>query len=208
MSLYIGAVDDDPDILYTIKAMADTQGWHMVTTVTPSVSLDWVSAREIDILLVDFHMPRMNGLEVIKKARRLSDEIVLIALTIEDDEKIASGLLLAGADDFITKPIHLADFKSRIRLHGKLVHQRKSLNWDERKKGINSDTLRAIMEFVKRSGDDVTWKEVSAHCDIAHATAHRYLEYLSNRGIVTKVNIYRDGRPGRPMAAYQWNSHV
>ena len=206
MSLYIGAVDDDPDILYTIEAMAATQGWHMVTSVDPAASLRWVSAKEVDILLVDFHMPLMNGLEVIKEARRLSDKIVLIALTIEDDERIASDLLLAGADDFITKPIRLADFKSRIRLHGKLVHQRKSLNWDERKKGISSDTLHAIMEFVKQSGDDVTWKEVSAHCDIAHATAHRYLEYLSNRGIVTKVNIYRDGKPGRPMAAYRWNA--
>lgn len=204
MSLYIGAVDDDPDILYTIEAMASTQGWHMVTSVDPETSLKWISSREVDILLVDFHMPGMNGLEVVKKARQLSDEVVIIALTIEDDEKIASDLLLAGADDFITKPLHLADFKSRIRLHGKLVHQRRSLNWDERQKGINKDTLRMIMAFLKEKKEDVTWKEVSSHCEISHATAHRYLEYLANRGMAVKVSIYRDGKPGRPMSAYRW----
>src|SRR6056297_283877 len=191
MSLYIGAVDDDPDILYTIEAMASTQGWCMVTSVDPETSLEWISSREVDILLVDFHMPGMNGLEVVKKARQLSDEVVIIALTIEDDEKIASELLLAGADDFITKPLHLADFKSRIRLHGKLVHQRRSLNWDERQKGMK---------------EEVTWKEISCHCEISHATAHRYLEYLANRGAVLKVSIYRDGKPGRPMSAYRWSN--
>jgi len=206
MSLYIGAVDDDPDILYTIEAMASTQGWHMVTSVDPETSLEWISSREVDILLVDFHMPGMNGLEVVKKARQLSDEVVIIALTIEDDENIASELLLAGADDFITKPLHLADFKSRIRLHGKLVHQRRSLNWDERQKGINKDTLRMIMAFLKEKKEEVTWKEISCHCEISHATAHRYLEYLANRGAVLKVSIYRDGKPGRPMSAYRWSN--
>ncbi len=207
MSLYIGAVDDDPDILYTLEAMASTQGWHMATSVDSSRSLKWVSDKEVDILLVDFHMPGMNGLEVISKARQLSDQIVLIALTIEEDEKIASELLMAGADDFITKPLHLADFKSRIRLHGKLVNQRRSLNWDERKKGINNDTLRVIVRFLKEDQEEVTWKEVSNHCDISHATAHRYLEYLANRGMVVKVNIYRDGKPGRPMSAYRWSGN-
>jgi len=206
MPLYIGAVDDDPDILYTLEAMSSTQGWKMVTSVDPETCLKWVVDGDIDILLVDFHMPKMNGLEVIRKARELSDEAVLVALTIEEDEKIASELLLAGADDFITKPLQLADFQARIRLHGKLVYQRKSLNWDERQKGISNDTLRVIMQFLKQQKEDVTWKDISKSCEISHATVHRYLEYLVNRGKVVKLNIYRDGKPGRPMSVYRWIS--
>lgn len=207
MAIHIGAVDDDPGILYTLEAMASTQGWYMATSVNPETALKWVSDRDVDILLVDFHMPGMNGLQVVKKARQLSSDIVLIALTIEDDEKVASELLLAGADDFITKPIHLADFKSRIRLHGKLVDQRKSLNWDERKKGINSDTLHKIARLIKGSGEAVTSRDIADQCKISHATAHRYLEYLANRGMTVKVNIYRDGKPGRPRSAYRWSEH-
>lgn len=207
MPLYIGAVDDDPDILYTLEAMSSTQGWEMVTSVDPETCLKWVADGDIDILLVDFHMPKMNGLEVIRNARELSDETVLVALTIEEDEKIASELLLAGADDFITKPLQLADFQARIRLHGKIVSQRRSLNWDERQKGISNDTLRVIMQFLKQQEKDVTWKDISKSCEISHATAHRYLEYLVNRGKVVKLNIYRDGKPGRPMSAYRWNEN-
>ena len=204
MSLYIGAIDDDPDILYTLEAMASTQGWDMITATDPNTCFQWISGKEIDILLVDFHMPVMNGLEVIEKSRQLSREIVLIALTIEDDEKLASDLLLAGADDFITKPIHLADFQARIRLHGKLVLQRRSLNWDERKKGISSDTLHRIIIFVRDSGTDVTCEDLSCKCDLSYVTAHRYLEYLSNRGLVVKTSILQEGRPGRPRSSYRW----
>ncbi len=35
MFLYIGTIDDDPDILYTLEAMASTQGWYMVTSTDP-----------------------------------------------------------------------------------------------------------------------------------------------------------------------------
>ena len=204
MSLYIGTIDDDPDILYTLEAMASTQGWYMVTSTDPQTCFQWISGKEIDILLVDFHMPEMNGLEVIRKARELSGDVVLIALTIEDDEKLASELLLAGADDFITKPIHLADFKARIRLHGKLVIQRRSMNWDERKKGISSDTLHRVLVYIRDSRTDINCEDVSAQCDLSYVTAHRYMEYLSNRGLVVKTSILQDGKPGRPRSSYRW----
>lgn len=204
MSLHIGAIDDDPDILYTLEAMASTQGWYMVTSTDPKTCFKWISGKDIDILLVDFHMPKMNGLEVIRKARELSGDMVLIALTIEDDEKLASELLLAGADDFITKPIHLADFKARIRLHGKLVVQRKSLNWDERKKGISNETLHKVITFVRDKGAVVSCEDVSYACELSYVTAHRYLEYLTNRGLVSKSSVAQDGKPGRPRSNYRW----
>ena len=202
MPLHIGAIDDDRSILYTLEAMASTEGWRMLTTSEPEECLEWVRLDEVDILLVDYHMPVMNGYHVIKKAREISAKLVLIALTVEDGGELASKLILAGADDFITKPIRLADFTARIRLHEKLFAHRERLNWEERKKGVSKNTMRKVLEKLKEFSDPKDCDEVAAACGLAYVTAHRYLEYLADRGLVVRTVGAQDGRPGRPKGYY------
>ena len=202
MPLYIGAIDDDKSILYTLEAMASTEGWRMLTTSEPEECLDWVRLDEVDILLVDYHMPVMNGLHVIRKARELSSKLVLIALTVEDGGELASKLTLAGADDFISKPIRLADFTARIRLHEKIFSHREQLNWEERKKGVSKDTMRKVLEKIKDFQAPADCDEIAAACGLAYVTAHRYLEYLSDRGLISRSAGVQDGRPGRPKTYY------
>jgi len=202
MPLYIGAIDDDKSILYTLEAMASTEGWRMLTTSEPEECLDWVRLDEVDILLVDYHMPVMNGLHVIRKARELSSKLVLIALTVEDGGELASKLTLAGADDFISKPIRLADFTARIRLHEKIFSHREQLNWEERKKGVSKDTMRKVLEKLKDFQAPADCDEIAAACGLAYVTAHRYLEYLSDRGLISRSAGVQDGRPGRPKTYY------
>jgi len=202
MPLHIGAIDDDKSILYTLEAMASTEGWRMLTTSEPEECLDWVRLDEVDILLVDYHMPVMNGLHVIRKARELSSKLVLIALTVEDGGELASKLTLAGADDFISKPIRLADFTARIRLHEKIFSHREQLNWEERKKGVSKDTMRKVLEKLKEFPAPADCDEIAATCGLAYVTAHRYLEYLSDRGLISRSAGVQDGRPGRPKTYY------
>jgi response regulator of citrate/malate metabolism len=202
MPLHIGAIDDDRSILYTLEAMASTEGWRMLTTNAPEECLDWIKLDEVDVLLVDYHMPVMNGLHLIRKAREISSKIILIALTVEDGGDLASQLMLAGADDFITKPIRLADFTARIRLHEKLFTHREQLNWDERKKGVSKDTMRKVLEKLKEFSVPKDCDDVAAACGLAYVTAHRYLEYLVERGLIVRSSGIQDGRPGRPKAYY------
>ncbi len=202
MPLHIGAIDDDRSILYTLEAMASTEGWRMLTTNVPEECLDWIKLDEVDILLVDYHMPVMNGLHLIRKARELSSKLVLIALTVEDGGDLAAQLVLAGADDFITKPIRLADFTARIRLHEKLFSHREQLNWEERKKGVSKDTMRKVLEKLKEFSSPKDCDDVAAACGLAYVTAHRYLEYLAERGLIIRSAGAQDGRPGRPKTYY------
>ena len=202
MPLHIGAIDDDRSILYTLEAMASTEGWRMLTTNVPEECLDWIKLDEVDILLGDDHMPVMNGLHLLRKARDLSSKLVLIALTVEDGGDLAGQLVLAGADDFITKPIRLADFTARIRLHEKLFAHREQLNWEERKKGVSKDTMRKVLEKLKEFSSPKDCDDVAAACGLAYVTAHRYLEYLAERGLIIRSAGFQDGRPGRPKTYY------
>ena len=109
MPLHIGAIDDDRSILYTLEAMASTEGWRMLTTSEPEECLGWVRLDEVDILLVDYHMPVVNGYHVIKGEGNFVKAGPNCAHGGRRG-RIGLRLTLAGADDFITKPIRLADF--------------------------------------------------------------------------------------------------
>lgn len=203
MSLRLGAVDDDAGILYTLEAMARSQGWDIRTTREPEEALAWVRSDLVDLLLVDFHMPAMSGLQLIRKAREISATVVLLVLTVEEDPEVARDLILAGADDFVSKPLRLADFAARMGLHGKLNRFRREGRRDRPRKGIAEETLRKVLETVATSSVPLDARGIAVETGLSYPTAHRYLEYLVELGRIIRRQEQIDGKPGRPRAFYE-----
>lgn len=203
MNLRLGALDDDRTILYTLEAMALSLSWEMKVTVDPLAALDWIRSDEVDILLVDYHMPLMSGLEAIRRARELSSSVVLLALTVEESPEVARDLSLAGADDFVSKPLRLADFASRIRLHGELVRYRRESRRDLPRKGIAEETSRRVLDLLRGEGLSLDVRAVAASLGLAYPTAHRYLEFLVEKGQARRVQEDPEGKPGRPRSLYR-----
>lgn len=201
MAITIGAIDDDTAILYTLEAMAGSLGWPVKASADPEDALEWVRRGEVDLLLVDYHMPKMSGVELIRRVRKISRSVAVIALTIEESQHVAKQLLLSGADDFISKPVRLADFSSRISLHAELIRYRNDMNWKERGKGLSEDTARRVMS-VFEGGRGLTAIQVAGITQLAYPTAHRYLEYLVNKGLISKRILDDSERSGRPSAVY------
>lgn len=202
MTLHIGAIDDDRSILQTLEVLAAAEGWRMRTTSEPEECLEWVRLDEVDILLMDYNMPVMNGLQLVRRARKISRNVVIAILTVEDSSELAAKLILAGADDFITKPVRHADFTARVRLHQRLAAQREQMNWEERKKGISKNTMRKVLDVLKEFQSPKDCDSVASACGLAYVTAHRYLEYLAERGLAVRTYGSLGGRPGRPKTYY------
>ncbi len=202
MMLSLGAVDDDDEILYTLEAMARSQGWPMIVTTDPFKAIEWVERGMVDLLLVDFHMPEMSGLDLIRQARQLSPSVVLMALTVEQSPELARDLFMAGADDFVSKPVRLADFCARIGLHGELSHYRKAGRWEKSEKGVAESTARMVLDLMLKEGGSLSASDVAGMTGLSYPTAHRYLEYLSRKGQLRKVRRQEDGRNGRPKSYY------
>ena len=204
MNLRLAALDDDGAILYTLEAMALALGWEMRITSHPDTALGWVRDGDLDILLVDYHMPLMSGLEVVRRARELSGSIVLLVLTVEESPEVAQELSLAEADDFVSKPVRLADFSSRIRLHGELVRYRRETRRDLPRKGVTEETSRRVLDLLRAEDAFVDVRAVAASLNLAYPTAHRYLEYLVERGSVQRTQEDPEGKPGRPRSLYRF----
>lgn len=202
MSIALGIVDDDEGILYMVKAMADTAGFSIKTSASPKDALEWARDGSVDVLLVDYHMPLMSGLDVIRAARQISQEIVLIALTVEESPAVAAELRLAGADDFISKPVRFADFSARIALHAELLKYRGGGAWQERGKGLSESTSRRVLALFDKKGVRLTTSEAAGAAGLSYPATHRYLEYLVKKGQLCRTEEYEDGRSGRPKNVY------
>ena len=199
MPFTLCGLDDDESILCTLEAMAKTQGWIFLGTTRVEQCLAWVAQEDIDMFLLDYHMPGYNGLDVLGQIKAIAPALTVLILTVEQHPRVAEELLVAGADDFINKPIHLADFLSRINLHRKLQSSKKNAE-----KGISRAKTRRVLTYLRSKDLAVEINEVSLECAMSYATAHRYLDYLVRSGLVISAELPRSGKQGRPTHAYRF----
>ena len=99
----IALVDDDRNILTSVAIALESEGYRVDTYTDGSTALDGLTQSPPDLAVFDIKMPRMDGMELLRRLRQKSD-LPVIFLTSKDDEIDELFGLKMGADDFITKP--------------------------------------------------------------------------------------------------------
>jgi len=137
MSEKIILVDDDSNILTSVSLALRSEGWLVETYNDGEQGLIALQRNNPDIAILDIKMPKLDGMEVLKKLR-ISSNIPVIFLTSKDDEIDEALGLRMGADDYITKPFSQKLLIERIRA----VLRRSSLeNSDVSEKVIQRNNL-------------------------------------------------------------------
>ena len=185
-------VDDEAEILYALKAVIETQGWTGLIAQNVKQALEIYKTDSPDIILIDYHMPHINGVEGVKMFRRQDPDIPIIVFTIDEDQGVADKFLEAGASDFATKPIKAPDIISRIRVHIRLPYL---------VKGIGSSTMELIKDAMSGEMQYLTVEEISGRTGLAYQTTYRYLQYLTTLEKVDVKSSY--GKKGRPKQSYR-----
>jgi DNA-binding response OmpR family regulator len=104
-------VEDDDGVA---DALVEALGAHGHTPKRVSRGADALTAhRDFDLLLLDLGLPDEDGLEVLRKIRRMAEVPVLVLTARGDERSIVRGLRL-GADDYLVKPVRLAELLARM----------------------------------------------------------------------------------------------
>jgi two-component system response regulator ChvI len=131
----IALVDDDRNILTSVSIALETEGYRITTYTDGSSALDGFNSNLPDLAILDIKMPRMDGMETLRRLREKSD-LPVIFLTSKDEEFDELFGLKMGADDFVRKP-----FSQRL-----LVERVKSVL---RRRGGEQGTVRKETEAAK-----------------------------------------------------------
>jgi len=100
-------VDDETTQLNTLSNYLKKQGFQVFRANNGSAGIDILRQNAIDIVLTDYRMPEMNGLEFIRKIKQLNPEIDVIMMTAFGNIEDAVEVMKAGATDYLQKPIDL-----------------------------------------------------------------------------------------------------
>jgi DNA-binding NtrC family response regulator len=108
-------VDDEDDFRDSAAQYFAKRG-HSVTSV-PSAreAIEAAKKRQFDVAVIDVHMPEMDGVELLKRLRAEGDHLQVVMLTGGATVPTAVASMKAGAVDYVTKPIRLADLEALIR---------------------------------------------------------------------------------------------
>jgi two-component system, OmpR family, response regulator ChvI len=111
----IALVDDDKNILASVQMLLEQEGYHIRTFADGASALTALSATPPDLAILDIKMPRMDGLELLRRLRQVQENIPVIFLTSKDEEIDELMGLNAGADDYIRKPFSQRLLLERVK---------------------------------------------------------------------------------------------
>ena len=110
----IALVDDDRNILTSVSIALEAEGYRVQTYTDGASALDGLKSNPPDLAIFDIKMPRMDGMELLRRLRQKSD-LPVIFLTSKDEEIDELFGLKMGADDFIRKPFSQRLLVERVK---------------------------------------------------------------------------------------------
>jgi len=143
-------IEDEQQLLNNIKESLEKENFLIETAIDFDQALEKVMLYDYDCILLDIMLPKGNGIDILKalKESGKTDNVIIISAKNSLDDKLL-GLEL-GADDYLTKPFHLAELTARVKaiirrknLKGSnsIKFQNLTLNIDERSLMVNNNPI-------------------------------------------------------------------
>ncbi len=152
-------VDDEISTTETLQGFLKKKGFEVTAEHDPEAAVELVREKEYDLMIADYRMPKMNGLELIQKVREIDPVVAIIMISAYGKIETAVQIMKSGASDYLTKPI---DLKELLLLIDKCIENRNLLVENRQLKEIlqekfrfenivgNSSGLNEVMSMVQR----------------------------------------------------------
>jgi two-component system, OmpR family, response regulator ChvI len=180
----IALVDDDRNILTSISIAFETEGYRIMTYTDGVSALDGFKTSPPDLAILDIKMPRMDGMEMLRRLREKSDMPVIFLSSKEDEIDELFGLKM-GAEDFIRKP-----FSQRILIERVRAVLRRHMPKDTPAQEVQAKPIERGDLRMDPERHSCTWKNEPVTLTV---TEFRILQALVSRpGVVRSRNALMD----------------
>ena len=172
-------IDDDKNILTSVSMLLEAEGYNVKAFSNGETGLKAILEDNPDIAVVDIKMPRLDGIELLKKLRRTSD-MPVIFLTSKDTEIDELLGLKIGADDYITKPFSQRILIERIRI---LIKRSELKNTKKIDKIDDKNSLKVGNIFLDTEKYMCKWKNKSVNLTVT--------EFLLIKSLVKNIGVVK-----------------
>lgn len=107
-------IDDDPGFSWVLERSLREEGYEVLKAPDGIKGLDIISSQGVDLVIVDYKMPGLNGLEVLEKLEAINAKLPVIFMTGHNSMPTASNAIKGGAVAYFGKPLRVADLKKTI----------------------------------------------------------------------------------------------
>jgi response regulator of citrate/malate metabolism len=178
--------------------------------------------RDVDLLLLDMHLPDGHGLGLLQRLRAAGHLCDVIAVTSARDADVVRHAVAQGVVLYLLKPFTFPTFRAKLEQYSAYRDQLAATPGDVVQdevdrmlgslragaagtalpKGMSAETSRQITRVLRDADGARSASEVAAAVGTSRVTARRYLEHLADQGSVARAPRY--GGSGRPEVEYRW----
>ena len=214
-------VEDDPMVAMINEQFVNRSGDFSVSYKCNNGedALAILERESLDLVIMDVYMPRLDGIETLKKIREKDIPVSVIMVTAANDNKTVEEAVRLGAVDYLVKPFTFDRFKQALEKFrsGKqvldadrtldqrnidiLMGNATTVRQEQEPKGIQDKTRERLMDCLAVSGEWLTGEEISEKTELSVVTVRKYMNYLVDTGEVQGRMNYETG--GRPCMLYR-----
>lgn len=210
-------VEDDPMVaMINEQYIRRNKNFTLVGKCGDGMSaLNFLEKTDIDLIILDVYMPKMNGFETLREIRNRQITVDIIMVTAANDIDSLEEALHLGVVDYLVKPFTFDRFQMALEkyiakinalkdieklnqsnIDSIIVNSRKNTQ-DLLPKGIQEKTMQCIMDYLREnSGVWFTGDQIAGEIGLTGVTVRRYMNYLSESGrVIGEMNYETGGRP-------------
>jgi two-component system NtrC family sensor kinase len=181
-------VDDDDDVRTIISAVMASADYDVREASSGVDALSIITEREPDLILLDYMMPGLSGLEVCQKLRQLPGgsfiPVIMLTARTELHDKLAG--LASGADDYVTKPFQHEELLARVRAHLRIRELSRSLQQKNVELERAQDTIieherkLALLQFAGSAAHQIgqPLSAIILHCHLLESLPKEDVKFL------------------------------
>jgi response regulator of citrate/malate metabolism len=180
-----------------------------------------LSERPVDLVLLDLHLPDGNGLDITRALHAGGGRADVIVVTSARDLPTVRAAVSQGVVQYLLKPFTFTSLRQKLERYAQFREQLagtgeaagqgevdralaslRGVDTGSLPTGLSQETLESVERALRAADRGLAASEVAEQCGMSRVTARRYLEHLTESGVLRREPRY--GGPGRPQVEYRW----